>query len=64
MATSQMNESWRHVRSQIELIWNDIDFEDQELKETRGDFNKMIDLIHTKTGDPRPEIMQKMAAVI
>jgi hypothetical protein len=64
MATSQMNESWRLVRSQIELIWRDVDFEESELKETRGNLNKMVDLIHTKTGDSRPHIVQKMAAVL
>jgi hypothetical protein len=64
MATSRMNESWRLVRTQIELIWRDVDFEESEMKETRGDLNKMVDLIHTKTGAPRHQIVQKMAAVL
>jgi hypothetical protein len=64
MATHRMNESWSQVKNQIELIWKDVDFGDKEMKQVRGDLNKMVDLIHDKTGDPRREIMQKMSALL
>jgi len=34
------------------------------MKKARGKFNKMVDLIHEKTGEPRPEIMQKISAFL
>jgi hypothetical protein len=59
-----MNDSWHYVKTQIETIWNNANFEDTELKRARGDLKKMVDLIHRKTGEPRIEIMQKMSAII
>ena len=64
MATSVMNESWRRVKSQIENIWSDYEFGDKEMKKARGNLNKMVDLIHEKTGEPRAEIMQKICAFL
>ena len=64
MATARMNDSWRQVKAQIQTIWNDVDFGDQEMKRARGSLSKMVNLIHEKTGEPRPEIMQKMTAVL
>ncbi|NND70193.1 MAG: general stress protein CsbD [Rhodothermales bacterium] len=64
MATDRMNENWRRVREQIEAIWSDHDFGDKEMKKARGNLNKMVELIHEKTGEPRNEIMQKIIAFI
>ncbi|MEM1127445.1 MAG: general stress protein CsbD [Bacteroidota bacterium] len=64
MATRQMNESWKRVRSQIESIWSEQEFTDSDMKKARGNLPKMINLIHEKTGESRAEIMQKMSAII
>ena len=64
MATARMNQSWRQVKHQIQQIWSEVDFDDQEMKRARGNLTKMVNLIHTKTGEPRAAIMQKMAAVL
>ena len=64
MATQSMNDSWARVVDQIRTIWNDEDFDDAEMKKARGKLNKMVDLIHEKTGEPRPDIMQKISAFL
>ena len=64
MATKRMNESWRQVKAQIESIWSEAEFGDKEMKKARGDLNKMVNLVHEKTGEPRAEIFRKIAAVI
>ena len=64
MATQRMNENWQRVRDQIEAVWNEQEFGDKEMKKARGNLNKMVDLIHEKTGEPRTEIMQKIIAFI
>lgn len=64
MATKRMNDSWGYVKAQIESIWQDAEFGDKELKRARGNLNKMVNLIHEKTGEPRGQIMQKMSAVL
>lgn len=64
MATQRMNESWRHVKAQIESIWSEAEFGDKELKKARGDMSKMVNLVHEKTGEPREQIFQKIAAII
>ena len=64
MATQSMNDSWTRVVDQIRSIWSDQEFDDTEMKKARGKFNKMVDLIHEKTGEPRPEIMQKISAFL
>ncbi len=64
MATERMNQSWRHVKSQILNMWSEADFGDAELKRARGNLNQMVKLIHQKTGEPRAEIIQKMSAML
>jgi len=64
MATKRMNESWRRVKNQIENIWSEQDFGDKEMKKARGNLNKMVDMIHEKTGEPRAEILQKICAFL
>ena len=63
MATSSMNENWNYVKSQIEAIWVDAEFDDAELKKARGDLRKMVTLIEEKTGESAMEIRQKMSAI-
>jgi len=60
MATKRMNEQWRRIRDRIKAVWSDAEFSDKEMKQTRGNLDKMINLIHEKTGDPRSEIRQKV----
>ncbi|GIV62198.1 general stress protein CsbD [Rhodocaloribacter litoris] len=64
MATESMNESWRRVKSQIQSIWSEHEFGDKEMKKARGNLNKMVNLIHEKTGEPRSEIIQKISAFL
>lgn len=64
MATNRMNESWRRMKTQIETIWEGTEFDDQEMKRARGSLQKMITLIHQKTGESRGEIMNKMSAIL
>lgn len=65
MATKQMNESWQRVRARVRSLWEDTDLgTDKELKKTRGDMQKLINLVHERTGEPRSEIFNKISAVI
>lgn len=64
MATKAMNESWRRVRDQIKSIWSDADFDDKEMKRARGEMDKIVGLIHDKTGESHEEIRRKMTAII
>lgn len=63
MATERMNENWRRVMSQIQSIWSDCEFADAEMKRARANLPHMVDLIHSKTGEPRAQIIQKLNAV-
>ena len=64
MATEAMNESWRRIRDQIKTIWEDADFDDKEMKRARGEMDKIVGLIHDKTGDDPEEIRRKMGAIL
>ncbi|MEP0548982.1 MAG: hypothetical protein ABJF88_18760 [Rhodothermales bacterium] len=64
MATQRMNETWYRIRDRIKEAWSDAEFNDKEMKKTRGNLTKMVNLIHAKTGDPRPEIRQKVVGLI
>ncbi len=64
MATSNMNDNWTYVKSQIEAIWRNADFEDAELKRARGNLRKMVSLIQEKTGESPMEIRQKMSSIL
>lgn len=64
MASPRMNQSWRYVKKQIQMIWSEVDFDDQEMKRVRGSLPKMINLIQQKTGETRDQILQKMGAVL
>ena len=59
-----MNDSWARVVDQIKTIWAEQEFEDAEMKKVRGSLTKMVSLIHDKTGEPKPEITQKIAAFL
>ncbi len=64
MATKRMNETWYRIRDRIKEAWSDTEFNDKEMKKTRGNLTKMVNMIHAKTGDPRPEIRQKVVGLI
>ena len=63
MATQRMNDRWYRIRDRIKQVWSDADLTNKELKKARGNLQKMVNLIHEKTGDPRPEIRRKVMAV-
>ncbi|MEM1268739.1 MAG: general stress protein CsbD [Bacteroidota bacterium] len=62
MATKRMDESWFRIKSQIESMFGEMD--EKELKKARGNFRKMVSLIHEKTGEDERSIMQKMSAIV
>jgi uncharacterized protein YjbJ (UPF0337 family) len=64
MATEAMNESWRRIRDQIKEIWEEADFDDKQMKRARGEMEKIVGLIHDKTGESREEIRRKMGAIL
>lgn len=64
MATEAMNESWRRIRDQIKEIWEEADFDDKQMKRARGEMDKIVGLIHDKTGESREEIRRKMSAIL
>ena len=64
MATEAMDESWRRIRDQIKDIWEDADFDDKEMKRARGEMDKIVGLIHDKTGDSPEDIRRKMSAIL
>lgn len=64
MATDAMNESWRRILSQIQSVWSDHEFDDADLKKARGNLKKMVNLIHEATGEPKPEITQKIVSFL
>jgi uncharacterized protein YjbJ (UPF0337 family) len=64
MATKAMNESWRRVRDQIKSIWDEVEFDDKEMKRARGEMHKIVGLIQDKTGESREEIRRKMSAIV
>lgn len=64
MATEAMNESWRRIRDQIKDIWEEADFDDKQMKRARGDMEKIVGLIHDKTGEAPEEIRRKMGAIL
>ena len=59
-----MNESWRRIRDQIKEIWDEADFDDKQMKRARGEMEKIVGLIHDKTGESREEIRRKMGAIL
>lgn len=64
MATEAMNDSWRRVVAQIKTIWGDEEFGEKEIKKARGNLNRMVNLIHEKTGEPKADIVQKISAFL
>ena len=63
MANAQLDYSWQQVLSNIQAIWSNVEFDDKELRKTRGNLKKMVSLIHEKTGDNQSVILQKMHSV-
>ena len=64
MATEKMNKDWRRIRDQIKDIWADTDFDDKQMKRARGEMDKIMGLIHDKTGESIEEIRRKMSAIL
>jgi len=64
MATEKMDEDWRRIRDQIKEIWDETDFDDKQMKRARGELDKIMGLIHDKTGEPIEEIRRKMSAIL
>lgn len=57
-----MEQNWSRVKSNIQSLWSGID--DDDLKKTRGNLNKLITLIHEKTGEEKAQIFDKVTAIL
>ena len=64
MATKQMNATWRRVRDRIQDTWSDVDFDEKNMRRTRGSLSDMVTLIHERTGEPRQDVRRKVIAVL
>jgi hypothetical protein len=64
MATEKMNRDWRRLRDRIKDLWGNVEFEDANLKQTRGSLRQMVTLIQQKTGEPRLDIRRKIVSVM
>ena len=64
MATPKMNQDWQRLRDRIKRTWSGVEFDDANLKKTRGGLRRMVSLIQDKTGEPRAEIRQRIAAIM
>ena len=62
MSKERMESNWDRVRTQILLVWGELD--EKDMKKARGDLNQMVSLIHETTGEDRALILQKMATLI
>lgn len=63
MANQRMQDSWKDMKSNIRAMWGE-ELTDEELNKGRRDLNKMVDIIHEKTGTPRAQIRTRMLAVL
>lgn len=61
---SQLNDSWTRVRAQIQSMWDDVNFDDTEMKKARGNLSRMINLIQQKTGETPAEIRRKVMTIV
>ena len=57
------DERWHRVRANIRAAWPEAQLTDAELNRARGDLHLMVALLHNKTGDPQPLILEKLKAV-
>ncbi len=57
------DERWHRVRANIRAAWPEARLTDAELNRARGDIHKMVALLHNKTGDPQPLILEKLKVV-
>jgi len=64
MATKRMDERWHRIRDRVKRVWKDADLTDREMRAARGSLPKMVNLIHEKTGEARPEIRRKVTALM
>lgn len=62
--TTQLNDSWTRVRAQIESMWDNVNFDDAEMKKVRGNLGRMINLIQQKTGETPAEIRRKVMTIV
>lgn len=61
---SQLNDNWNRVRTQIEALWGDVNFDDSEMKSARGNLGRMINIIQQKTGESPAEIRRKVMTIV
>ena len=64
MATPKMNRTWKRIRDRIKATWSDVEFDDKNLKRTRGSLRQMVSLIQARTGEPRADIRRKVVAAL
>ncbi len=63
MANQRMKDSWARMKNEIRSVWGE-DLDDSTLEKGRRDLNKMVEVIHDNTGNPRAQIRSRMSALL
>jgi hypothetical protein len=64
MATPRMDQRWFRIRDRIKTVYSGVDLTDKEMRRTRGNLGKMVNLLHEKTGEPQDDIRKTVSALI
>jgi hypothetical protein len=64
MATPRMDQRWFRIRDRIKTVYAGVDLTDKEMRRTRGNLGKMVNLLHEKTGEPQDDIRKTVSALI
>ena len=63
MANQQMKDSWAQMKSNIRDIM-DVELSDETLEQGRRDLNKMVNVLHQKTGRSRSTIRTELSSLL
>lgn len=63
MANQQMKDSWAQMKSNIRDIM-DVELSDETLEKGRRDLNKMVNVLHQKTGRSRSTIRTELSSLL
>ena len=63
MANQQMKDSWAQMKSNIREMM-DADLSDETLEKGRRDLNKMVNILHQKTGKSRSQIRTQISSLL
>ena len=63
MANQQMKDSWAQMKSNIRDIM-DVELSDETLEQGRRDLNKLVNVLHQKTGRSRSTIRTELSSLL